>query len=244
MKLSTMVFLILLGNVAFAQDIYLNDYNSTVTDIARKRISKEQVFQSMERDFIKLGSSICSNRALIWAYDMKRNFQITTAKMFLFYADTTGTAGQKVWWYHVTPLVNENGKLWALDAGFPGFVKQPLLPKDWLEKFSGSSNCKEIQNSDSDLIELIFTERRFPSVTRYGKFDCYYRITSESYWTPDTVARNLLQRDSRGQSGNYYRDTILPAELMQACVEASSTPIGGIFTNRKKKCLEYLGINE
>lgn len=239
----TILFLILSGK-SFSQDLYLNDYNFTVTDIARKGISKEEIFTSMERNFIKLGSSICSNRALVWAYDMKRNYQIDTAKMFLFYSDKTGEAGQKVWWYHVTPLVNESGKLWALDAGFPGFVKKPLIPSEWLQKFASSTNCKEIKNTDTDLIETIFTQRRFPSVTRHGNYDCYYRITSGPYWTPEAVAQNLLQRNSRGQSMNYYREKVEMDELMQACMEASSTPIGGIFSNKKKKCREYLGITE
>lgn len=244
MKLLTTVFFLLVGKIAYSQDLYLKEYNYTVSDIARLGLTKDQIFQSMERDFVKLGSSICSNRALIWAYDMKRNYRINTAKMFLFYSEKTGTAGQKIWWYHVTPLVNENGKLWALDAGFPGFVNRPLIPTDWLQKFAGSSNCKEIENSDTDLIEAIYSERRFPTVTRHGNFDCYYRITSDPYWTPETVAKNILQRDSRGQSVNFYRDSIQTEELMQACVEASSTAIGGNFTNKKKKCREYLGLPE
>ncbi len=243
MKLLLSFIILIASSTAFSQDLYLNEYNYTVSDIARKGISKEEIFQSMERNFIKLGSSICSNRALVWAYDMKRNYQINTAKMFLFYSDKTGTAGLKVWWYHVTPLVNENGKLWALDAGFPSFVNKPLIPTEWLQKFAGSANCKEIKNTDVDLIETIFTQRRFPSVTRHGTYDCYYRITSDPYWTPEAVAQNLLQRDSRGQSTNFSRESIQINELMQACVEASSTPVGGIFTNKKKKCREYLGIS-
>lgn len=244
MKRGLTFFILILSWAVNAQDLYLSDYNHTVTDIARTGLTKEGIYSSMERKFIKLGSSICSNRALIWAYDFERKHQINTAKMFLFYSEKTGEAGKKVWWYHVTPLVNENGVLWALDAGFPSMFNQPLQPKEWLIKFAGTSNCKEIKNSDTDLIETIFTERRFPSVTRHGTFDCYYRITSDSYWTPEAVAQNLLQRDRRGRFMNYSRESIQVDELMQACMEASSTPIGGIFNDQKNKCREYLGISE
>lgn len=244
MKRALTFCVFILSGAVCAQDLYLSDYNHTVPDVARRGLTKETIFSSMERQFIKLGSSICSNRALIWAYDFERKHQINSAKMFLFYSEKTGEAGQKVWWYHVTPLVNENGVLWALDAGFPSMVSQPILPKEWLRKFAGTPDCKEIKNSDTDLIETIFTERRFPSVTRHGTYDCYYRITSDSYWTPEAVAQNLLQRDRRGRSINFSRESIQIDELMQACMEASSTAIGGIFTDKKKKCREYLGISE
>jgi len=232
------------STTSFAQDIYLNEYNYTVPDIARRGLTKERIFTGMEREFIKLGSSICSNRALLWANDFKRQYGINSAKLFLFYSEKTGEAGDKVWWYHVTPLVNENGQLWALDAGFPRFVRTPLLPQEWLHKFAGSRACKEIKQGEDDLIALMFTQRRFPSRTRYGTHDCYYRITSDPYWTPGTVAQNLLQRNSRGESINFYRDAIQTGELMQACVEASTTPVGGFLSRPRKKCREYLGLTE
>lgn len=243
MKLVTLALFTILSSSAFAQDIYLNDYNYTVPDIARLGLTKERIFTSMERKFIKLGSSICSNRALIWAHNMKREQGVDSAKMFLFYSEKTGEAGDKVWWYHVTPLVNENGTLWALDAGFPSFVRKPLLPQEWLQKFAGSTNCKELKKGDDDLIEKMFTKRRFPSTTRHGTYDCYYRITSAPYWTPSTVAQNLLGVNRDGQAGNYDRSEIKESELMQACTEASTSSVGGIFSNAKKKCSEYLGIN-
>lgn len=233
---------LLFSTQLLAQDLYLSNYNFTVPDIARRGLTKETMFSSMERTFLKLNSSICSNRALVWAHNFKRQYGVDTAKLFLFYSDKTGEVGDKKWWYHVTPLVNERGTLYALDAGFPGFVKTPLLPEQWLQKFVGSTNCKEIRNEDEDLIALMFTQSRFPSTTRYGTYDCYYRITSGPYWTPNTVAQNLLQRDRRGRPISFYRDSIVQSELLQSCKEASTTPVGGIFSNSDKKCREYLGL--
>jgi hypothetical protein len=56
------------------------------------------------------------------------------------------------WWYHVAPMVNESGRLWVLDAGFPAKIKGAKTAKDWLFDFAGSRNCKEIKAGDNDLI--------------------------------------------------------------------------------------------
>ena len=138
--------------------------------------------------------------------------------------------------------MNENGTLWTVDAGFPSFVKKPMLPKDWLQKFAGSTNCKEILKGEDDLVEQMFSKRRFSSVSRHGVYDCYYRITSAPFWTPSTVAQDLLGRNRAGEIGDYSRDSIIFEELMQSCTEASTTPFSGFFTNKRKKCLEYFGI--
>ena len=244
MKLLTLVLIFTMSVAAFANDIQLRDYNYTVSDIAQRGLTKERIFQGLNRDFLKLGSSICSNRALIWAYDMQRQYRIGTAKIFLFYTEKTGEASDKTWWYHVAPLVNEGGELWVVDGGFPRFVRQPMLPMDWLNKFVGSNNCKEIRTGEEDLIERMFKKQTFPENTRYGNYDCYYHIAAAPLWTPSTVAQHLLQRDRSGNPINFYRQQILTGELMQACVEASTTPIGGIFSKPKKKCREYLGIWE
>lgn len=242
MKHSFLIFCALISSGVFAQDIYLDDFNYTVPDISRRGLTKETIFKGMERNFIKLGSSICSNRALIWAHDMKRDYGLDSAKLFLFYSEKTGEAGDKVWWYHVTPLVNEKGTLWTVDAGFPSFVKTPLLPNDWFKKFAGSTNCKELKKGDEELIAKMFTKRRFPSTTAAGTYDCYYTIASAPYWTPSTVAQGLLERNRDGEPGNYERSSILSGELMQACKEASTSAIGGIFGGSEKKCREYLGL--
>ena len=243
MKLTAALFATLLvTGVVFAQDITLRDYNYTVTDVARRGLTKERLFQGMDRTFLKIGDSICSNRALVWAYNFERQYRIDTAKLFLFYTDKTGEAGDKTWWYHVTPLVNENGQLWALDAGFPGSVRRPLTIREWLTRFAGSTNCKELTLETDDLTELIFNKRRFPSTTRHGSYDCYYRVTSAPFWTPNTVAQNMLGRNRDGRPGTYLRDEIKEGELLQACKEASTTQLGGLFVNKEKRCREYLGL--
>ena len=226
----------------FAQEIVLNEYsNWKMTDISSRGFTKEALYSKMNRSVMKLGASICSNRALVWAYDFKRNQNIDAGKLFLFYTKKTGEVGKKTWWYHVTPVLNEKGTIFAMDAGFPGMINTPLLALDWLNKFSGSTNCKEIKASDTDLLERMFAGYVFPETTSHGTYDCYYSITPGGFWTPATVAMGLLGKDENGKPVNYVRDHIEKDEVFQACVEASTRSIGRVFGNGKKRCEEYLG---
>jgi hypothetical protein len=228
---------------AFSQDLSILDYpNAIMTDIAKKGYTKEALFAQMNRDLIKPGASICSNRALVWVYDFKRKQNIDSAKIFMFYTKKTGEVGATTWWYHVSPMVNENGIAWVMDAGFGRSIPGPLAKNDWLKKFAGSTNCKEIQAGENDLIEKMFQGRVFPETTSYGTFDCYYKIVPAGYWTPASVAMNLLGVDMEGNPTNFVRDEIDHGDLMSACVEAVTTsPIGRVLSG-PSRCKKYLGL--
>lgn len=235
--------LTLLCSSAFAQEVVIPDFNSKMTDITTKGFTKDTLFKKMNRNIMKLGASICSNRALVWTHDFKRFQDIDAGKVFLFYTKKSEQIGQKTWWYHVAPVVNESGSLIVLDAGFPGFVTEPMAPADWFKKFTGSSNCKEIKASETDLLERMFKGYVFPKVTEYGTYDCYYKYAPAAYWTPASVAKNLLGKDENDRPINYVRDEFDAEELMTACMEASTRSIGRVFGSGKKKCEEYLGFS-
>lgn len=240
MKQLLLVLTLFFSFTALAQDIYLQDYNYTVSDILRQGLTKDQVFNNLDRDLIKIGDSICSNRALIWAWQMQQDYNITSAKIFLFYSTKTGEVGDKTWWYHVAPMVNEGNQLWVVDGGFPRFVRSALTQDQWLKKFAGSTNCKELNSSDESLIKNMFTMQRFPAETPTGVYDCYYRIAPAPYWTPATVALNLLGRDQNGNTVEFSREVIQTGEVMSACLEAAHSP--GLFGSKRKKCAKALGL--
>lgn len=242
MKIITLLSSIFFIQNTLAQDITLQDNKFELVDIARFGVSKETVFENLNTRFIKASSSICSNRALVWAYDIKRKHGVNSAKIFLFYTKKSGEVGRKTWWYHVAPVVNENNELWVVDKGFSGFIKAPLRPTEWLSRFTGSTNCKEIQLGEDDLINRMFTPQTFPEVTSYGSYDCYYRVMPEGYWTPASVAKNMLKRDQNGRSVSFEQNEINESELMVACEEASTSKVGRVFTSAKEKCKEYLGL--
>jgi hypothetical protein len=234
-----LLVILLLTTAAKAQNITLESHNYVLNDIKKLGITKEALFRKMDRSFIKLGGSICANRAQMWTYDFKRFQNVDSAKMFLFYTKKTGEGTTKTWWYHVTPMVNEAGKMWALDAGFPR-IKGPLEPMEWLNYFAGSKNCREIQDTDTELIELMFKGRTFPENTVYGKYDCYYRIVPAPYWFPSSIATHLLGRDAQGRPARLERNEFNRGEVYQACIEAVTGSLGRFFGGGKKKCQEWL----
>ena len=74
MKKMMMALILGITTSAFAQEVTLSNFSHwKMTDISTKGYTKEALFTQMNRDLIKAGDSICSNRALVWAYDFKRN---------------------------------------------------------------------------------------------------------------------------------------------------------------------------
>jgi hypothetical protein len=239
MKLA--LILSLFSSLTLAQSVPLPDYNWSSDDIALKGITKEKLFASMDRDLVKLGNSICSNRALLWLYDFKRNYDIDGSKLFMFYTGKTGDAGAKTWWYHVTPLIAEKGTEYTMDAGFPS-IRSPLLVKDWIKKFTGSTNCKEIRANETDLIERMFRGQVFPENTQYGSYDCYYIKAPAGYWTPASVAMGLLGKTANGSPISFERLEINKNEVYAACKEAVTGPLGMALGMGARKCKKYLDL--
>jgi len=236
------VLLLLISISAFAADLKVKDYEWTLTDVLSKGLTKQSLFSRMDRNFIKTGSSICSNRALMWAHDFKQKNGLDTAKIFLFYTKKKGDISLKTWWYHVSPVINEGGKVWVMDAGFPGWISAPQTKEEWLAKFANSNNCKEMNANETELIELIFNGQVFPHNTIYGYYDCYYKIVPHTIWTPEVMAQNLLGVDSEGRPVRTERMEIVQDELFQACLEATASTFGRVFGSSKKACKEYAGL--
>lgn len=224
---------------AFADELDVKDYNYRMSDLAGSGYTKEEVFSRMNRDFIK-SDSICANRAHMWAFDFKRAFDLDAAKLFVFYTDKVGNTGATNWWYHVAPMIAENGKAYVMDAGFSLTIKGPVSKEQWLTRFTGTPNCKEINAGEDELIQKMFTPKQFPKETSYGTNDCYYKIVPAGYWFPSGIAMNLLGKDAKGNPVSYSREEILRSEVYSACVEAVTSDTGRQLGGGKKQCKKYL----
>jgi hypothetical protein len=238
MKLAAIIFFLSIS--AFAADLPLKDFQWTLTDVLSKGLTKETLFSRMDRSFIRTKSSICSNRALMWGNNFKREYNLDTAKIFLFYTKKKSSLSLRTWWYHVAPVINENGSEWVVDGGFPGYITRPMTKIEWLSKFSSSANCKEINASETDLVQMIFNGQVFPADTVYGHYDCYYKVAPHTIWTPEILAQNILGLDQKGTPVRVERFEVDKVELYQACVEATSTKLGYAFGESKKLCEEYV----
>lgn len=232
--------LFVLSLSANAQSLILQNYNYEVKDISSRRLTKEFLYQKMNRTLVRHKDSICSNRAHMWVWDFKMS-DIDSPKVFMFFTPGTGTFDGVSWWYHVTPLVNENGKLWVMDAGYPKKVNEPLSITEWTKRFNGEKSvCKEIKATDLDLVRRMYSGNAFPEVTPHGKFNCYYIITPPGYWTPAQVAKNLLGYDPNGRAINFNRDDFEEEEVMEACIEASTTPLGWVWGTTLNRCRYFI----
>ena len=243
MKLFSLFVLLSLTVSGYAQDLKLNNYQWNLTDVSKRGLTKEKLFKGMDTELIKTNSSICSNRALMWANDFKRDYNLDTAKIFIFFTEKKNDDLKfKVWWYHVAPVINEAGKLWVVDAGFQGRngINEPRTTDDWMKYFNDGKTCRPIAVNETELIELMYSQQTYPKTTAYGAHPCYYLIVPHTFWTPNIVAQNLLGRDSAGQPVRTERPTINRNELSQACIEAASGKIGWALGSSKKKCEEYL----
>ena len=242
MKFLLTLTLISLSFQASSADMKLPDYNWwTVTDIASKGLTKEKLFSEMDREFIKVDNSICSNRALMWNNDIKKSHDLDHAKIFIYYTKAEKTPiFAKRWWYHVTPVVNENGKLWVLDPAFPGKKTGVQTIGEWFRRISAFETCREIQGNETELLEYVFSGTQFPKETSYGKHDCYYKVVPHTIWIPRVFAQNLLGKDESGKPVRVERPEIDKEELFQACTEATTGKMGYAMGANKKICKEYV----
>ncbi len=239
------IFFIILSFSSIAAPLKIKDYDHTLTDILSHGLNKETLFRRMDRKFIKLNSSICSNRALMWGHDFKRLYGIDTGKIFVFYTQKKYDSNlATTWWYHVSPVVNEGSRVWVLDAGFPGFINSPLIMQEWLRKFTNFSTCKEISANETELVEYVYGSSLFPKFTRYGFHRCYYKIVPHTFWTPEQVAQNLLGKRKDGSPVRVERNEIHPRDLFKACSEATTNKFEYALGATRKECKRYAGVTD
>lgn len=236
--------LLALSTFAYSQDVKLKNFDWTVTDIKSRGLTSQKLYENLDRKFINLKSSICSNRALMWNNDLEGQYNIDTAKIFLFHTKASGVneTSFRGWWYHVAPVVSDGGVLTVIDGGFPGFIKEPMTTTSWMQRFSRKTTCKEIQPHETELIERMFVGSFYPEETSYGINQCYYMIAPSPYWTPATIATEILGYDENGKPARLSREKINKWELEYACMEATTNKAGRFFgaALAKEKCEEYV----
>jgi hypothetical protein len=240
MKLASFFILLLVSFSALSQEIILSDYKWSLTEISELNLSKEKVFQEMDKSFIKIDSAICSNSAHMWANDLKRKYDIQSGKIFVFFTKKNSEDGLKTWWYHASTLINEHGTMWVLDGGYPYSIKGPLSIEGWFSFFAKTTTCKEIDSSEIELIELMFKGQVYPQTTKFGKNDCYYKITPHTIWTPTSLAESLLGRDENGRDVKVDWQEINKNELYQACLESTTTKLTYHLNSSKYHCRKYV----
>jgi hypothetical protein len=90
--------------------------------------------------------SQCYNRAHIWAYEVKKSFDINSMKVFLFFTTKFIREHDYRWWFHVAPATyTESHDLLTFTVLDPYFTSTPLPLNDWIHLFMPKTiKCPEI----------------------------------------------------------------------------------------------------
>ncbi|MBF0205700.1 MAG: hypothetical protein HQK53_02315 [Oligoflexia bacterium] len=131
--------------------------------------------------FRRNAASQCFRRAHVWSYEMEKDLNIATKKVFLMY----GNLCMNGWWFHVSPYVNmqdESGKITEM-AMDKEFFNSPVDLHQWSRKFVNvRGKCKELEYNQYNIYQR---EKRNAC--------CHLIKTSRFYFYPtdmDTATRN------------------------------------------------------
>jgi hypothetical protein len=244
----TVILLALLtSSVLAAGPGHIADFNYQLTDIAQKGLTKEHLFSSMMRNNVDLEHSICSNKAHVWAYEFSRRYNVEVGKIFMFFGSSVWENESKGWMYHVAPYVVENGQEYVMEASYPSDVTAPLTVNEWLENETDgrikAHNCKEIFASDKDLTQYFYERYNLPEIRSNGKGAvCYFRKVPEYYWYPASIALHDLKKDIDGNEIEFNPTDFDQDDVLEACVEITSSKLGLLFGNGRKNCKRLLGL--
>lgn len=154
----------------------LNEYpveqkfqNYSPTIIKSNKTAKAYFWESR----VSRGETQCYNRAHVWAYELWKNHQVKSQKIFLFFSRKYIRERNFGWWFHVAPLlvVDEwSGK--SEKVIDPRYINAPRSISWWTGKFvAGDLNCPEIQKY-SDYADYPFSQ------------DCYVLKTPMYIYQP------------------------------------------------------------
>lgn len=136
---------------------------------AAKRIFADHRYNAKE--------SQCFNRAHIWAYEWRKNHNLYSSKIWIFFTRKfLRSYATFEWWFHVAPMVhvNENGsvKERAMDIKYSS---RPLPIQDWANIFmKGKGPCATVSN---------YSEHANYPYEGY----CYFQKSSMYYYQPSDI---------------------------------------------------------
>lgn len=233
---------------------YLPDFQYQLTDVgARGAI---EAFQKLNRNTEM--TSICANRANLWSYEMDRRSmketgqRLQSGKIFVFFTEATQdpvyNTEDKLWWYHVAPVVLADGQIRVIDGAFPRSIRGPVSIEQWNANFANGHKCYELKgDADADMI----AEIRFQQALTQKKGTCYYRITPMYYLSPLSIVwHDVDSKKSPEESPTPGINTKTPfnatrwikADLVGSCQQGQDR--GFSLRSKKKWCEKFLGLGK
>lgn len=160
--------------------------------------------------------SICSNRAMVWSYEMKQKYNVDSMKTFIHFSDIyqhvvynhgrhlswlerkfRSGAGSKVWVYHVAPSVVVDDQIYVLDKKF---TKKPVTLKEWTD--ISTARIDKVLNNNSRRREVI--ENLYSNMNKY-------RGKNNAKYTLNKYALELIQ-EAKQRNGQYKTSCAEPID--------------------------------
>jgi hypothetical protein len=167
-------------------DIILRDVDINDDEYIPSRLTQNELDENFK--FFRKGArrvSQCFNRAHVWAFESKKNFNFNSMKVFLFFTKKFIRETNFKWWFHVAPAnylksSNQN-QLIVLD---PFFTSTPLPIHEWTNLFvTKNIKCLEAQSYS----EYALNQEKESCVT----------IKSSMYYLQPKDLRALIERSER-----------------------------------------------
>jgi hypothetical protein len=189
---------------AEAYEAFDNTYPTALdnytTSVVKNLDEAQRLLDSMD-DRTKRRSQ-CFNRAHGWAYDMWRNYNINSNKIFVFFTRRYIEEHRYKWWFHVSPYVHvqtENGiEEIVLDRTFSN---KPQRVKEWTDYFVRKTKpvCARVDKYSN------FKNHQYAH-------DCYLILTSQYYRSP----KELEKLEKEGKQIHEWNYNLLKEARKQA----------------------------
>jgi hypothetical protein len=159
----------------------------------------DEIFNQLRADYKR--NSECSDRAHIWAYDLFKEKQIFSKKIFIFFTASYINREKFKWWFHVAPLLSvktpQGLKERVLDFRY---AQKPLKVKEWTDLMVHSGrSCKET---------TLFSEYDVNPQTE----DCYLIKESMYYRLPGQI----FEQETKGKFRTQFFNSELKFSLKNA----------------------------
>ena len=140
---------------------FLKDFDYHLTDL-KTFDEAQRVYDSLDSSTLENDFALqCGNRAHVWAWQMNKNFNINSGKLYLYYTPASFNYTGMLWGVHVVPYVIIDGKEYVMEKvreyalGPKGYFLKtnllfsgPVLLSDWLQKLTGFSSCRDLSISN------------------------------------------------------------------------------------------------
>jgi len=161
-----------LATVTEESKAHLADFNYDLTNIPTFD-EGQKIYNSLATELEHDFALQCGNRAHVWSWQMKKNFNINSGKIFLYFTPKSFNYTGMLWGVHVVPYVVIDGKEYVMEKireyalGTKGYYLKknllftgPVLLSDWLQKLTGFSECKvlSIANPADRGLHMLFKD--------------------------------------------------------------------------------------